>query len=166
MSSGDRSDAAVRASAIEIILCLISSAKIWTQSLADQLVFDVLEKEKNPELRRTRYFGDSQTHRSKNRILQTLLILEPSISNVRISVVWLTVWLIQAQNQINELHALSYLQSKRKMLVKWAKDRLIHENHQPSVRYQTEWLLVRLLSTMPDELEDFWNLFCKVNLFF
>lgn len=66
---------------------------------------------------------------------------------------------------MNVLYALWYLQGKRKMLVKWAKDRLILENHQPSVRYQIEWLLVRLLSTMPDELEDFWNLFSKVRFF-
>lgn len=61
---------------------------MWTQGVADQLVIDLLEIEKLPELRRSRYFGDSQTHRSKNRILQTLLIFEPSVSDVRI-----TVWI-------------------------------------------------------------------------
>lgn len=80
--SGDRSDAAVRASAVEVISCLGHVKATWSEDLADHLVLDLLKKEKAPELRRTRYFGDSQTHRCKNRILQALLILEPSISLV------------------------------------------------------------------------------------
>lgn len=129
---GDRSDAAVRASAIEIISCLGHVKASWSEEVADNLVIDLLEKDKAPELRRTRYFGDSQTHRSKNRMLQALLILEPSISL-----------------------------SRRKTLVKWAKDIVVNENHQPSVRYQTEWVLVRLLCSVPEELENFWNMFEK-----
>lgn len=82
MWSGDRSDAAVRASAVEIISHL-SGKNGWTASVADQLVYDLLEREKAPELRRARYFGDSQTHRYRNRILQAILIIEPAVSHVR-----------------------------------------------------------------------------------
>lgn len=127
---GDRSDAAVRASAVEIVFRLGSDKESWTEDVADQLALDLLEKDKTPELRKSRYFGDSQTHRCKNRILQSLLLLEPSLSPV-----------------------------KRKTLVKWTKGNLIKENHQPSVRYQTEWLLVRLLSSSPEELQEFLSMF-------
>lgn len=131
ISFGDRSDAGVRAAAVEMVSRLSEKAA-WTEPVADQLVQDLLEKEKAPEFSRTRYFGDSQTHRYKNRILQALLLLEPSVST-----------------------------SKRKMLLAWAKGNLLAENHQPSVRYQTEWLLVRILSSMPEERDAFLETFEK-----
>ncbi|KAK3920696.1 putative methyltransferase TARBP1 [Frankliniella fusca] len=129
---GDRSDAAVRAVAVQIISRLGSRKEVWRENIADLIVKDLLERDRAPQLRRSRYFGDSQIHRSKNRILQSLLILEPFTSPA----------------------------TKRKLL-KWTKENLISENHQPSVRYQTEWLLVRLLCSRTEEMEDFLSVLRK-----
>lgn len=129
---GDRSDAAVRAVALQIIFCLGCRKESWRENISDQIVVDLLERDRAPQLRRSRYFGDSQIHRFKNRILQALLILEPSLSSVT-----------------------------KRLLFKWTKENLTTENHQPSVRYQTEWLLVRLLHSRAEEVEDFFEILRK-----
>lgn len=96
------------------------------QDLPIQIVEKLLQKDKS-ELQKTRYFSDSHHHRLKNRLMQVLLVLEPYLS-----------YDVDAK------------------LALWLYESLLNENHQPSVRHQQEWLLVRILFRHNQLIDGMW----------
>lgn len=81
------------------------------------------------ESQNKRYFGDSQMHRLKNRIMQVLLVLQP----------------ILEIDDIESLHTLMC-------------NNILSESSQPSVRIMQEWLLVRIYLESETLRGKIWNL--------
>ncbi|XP_047119243.1 probable methyltransferase TARBP1 [Schistocerca piceifrons] len=96
------------------------------QDILIQIVEMLLQKDKC-QLQKARYFSDSHHHRLKNRLMQVLLVLEPY---------------------------LSYDADLK--LASWLYESLHKENHQPSVRHQQEWLLVKILFRHRKLIDDMW----------
>lgn len=73
-------DNEVRARAVQLLLAACGS------SLRHQIVGKLMEalvlKDKAESSHKTRYYGDSQLHRLKHRVMQSLLILEPLLDVV------------------------------------------------------------------------------------
>lgn len=71
-------DAAVRVEAIVLLYKIINNPDLNYAAEIMPLMVDMLEKHKE-----RRYFKDSQLHKLKYRLMQSLLILEPVLNEVR-----------------------------------------------------------------------------------
>jgi hypothetical protein len=57
------------------------------------------------------------------------------------------------------------LQEMAEKLMQWLQDSLLTESQQPSVRYQQEWLLVRLVYHHPYLRDRLWDMFQQVSTY-
>ncbi|XP_071455025.1 probable methyltransferase TARBP1 isoform X2 [Hetaerina americana] len=94
--------------------------------VADHLWRNILQTTKE----KSRYYGNSHVHRLKQRAMQSLLLLELSLS----------------EEQCGQL-------------MDSLCDSLQVESHQPSVKYLQEWLLVRILVHYPNLRQRMWTMF-------
>nr|CAD7425322.1 unnamed protein product [Timema monikensis] len=76
--SNSHADNEVRAVGIGLLLDMTCS--LTCHQMVVQIVEKLVEKDKTASARRSRYFGDSYLHRLKHRVLQSVLILEPSLT--------------------------------------------------------------------------------------
>nr|CAD7574392.1 unnamed protein product [Timema californicum] len=128
--SNSHIDNEVRAVGIGLLLDMTCS--LTCHQMVVQIVERLVEKDKSASARRSRYFGDSYLHRLKHRVLQSVLILEPSLT-------------------VDECTKLKT----------WLCDSLLGDSHQPSVRYQQEWLLVRILHRHTKLRSTIWDVFSQ-----
>ncbi|XP_044001585.1 uncharacterized protein LOC122847791 [Aphidius gifuensis] len=78
------------------------------------------------------YYANSNTHILNNRIMQILLILQPTLDD---------------DSTLTVHEAIC--------------DHLLEESNQPSVRVMQEWLIIKIHLIKPKLREQFWNLFAK-----
>ncbi|XP_067009826.2 probable methyltransferase TARBP1 isoform X2 [Anabrus simplex] len=99
------------------------------RGMATAIVDMLLERDNSLSKSKSRYYGDSLHHRTKHRLMQALLLLD------------------------------TFLTPQCSHMLEWLSNCLLLENHQPSVRYQQEWMLVRLLFHHSDLRTEFWKVF-------
>nr|CAD7587480.1 unnamed protein product [Timema genevievae] len=78
VSSNSHVDNEVRAVGFGLLLDITCS--LTCHQMVVQIVERLVEKDTTASARRSRYFGDSYLHRLKHRVLQSVLILEPSLT--------------------------------------------------------------------------------------
>ncbi|XP_058801284.1 uncharacterized protein LOC131670013 isoform X2 [Phymastichus coffea] len=120
-------DVAVRAAAV-IQLC---KALDDNKENANVLLPFILQKLSS--IQSKRYFADSQLHRLKHRIMQTLLILQPHLNKKSTGILY-------------------------HMLL----DSIIRDTDQHSVRLMREWLLIRIYLSNVELFPDLWLFFDKI----
>ncbi|XP_021924824.1 probable methyltransferase TARBP1 isoform X2 [Zootermopsis nevadensis] len=121
-------DSEVRARALQLLLVACGSG--LSHQFVGKLMDALVLKDRAESSHKTRYYGDSQLHRLKHRVMQSLLVLEPLLD-------------VETAER----------------LVQWLQDSLLMESQQPSVRYQQEWLLTRLLYHHPHLRDRLWDMF-------
>ncbi|PSN36439.1 hypothetical protein C0J52_16303 [Blattella germanica] len=105
------------------------------QNIANKLMYALIEKEQLVSDGKVRYYNDSHLHRIKNRILQNLLVLEPLVDTEAVE-----------------------------KLLAWLRESMLKESQQPSIRYQQEWLIIRILLHHPSLKENLWAMFEEVRI--
>ncbi|XP_023705380.1 probable methyltransferase TARBP1 isoform X3 [Cryptotermes secundus] len=111
-------------------LLLSACGSSRSHQVAGKLMDALILKDQTESSCKNRYYGDSYLHRLKHRIMQSLLILEPLLDR-----------------------------EMAEKLMLWLQDSLLMESQQPSVRYQQEWLLVRLVYHHLDLRDRLWDTF-------
>ncbi|RZF47350.1 hypothetical protein LSTR_LSTR012854 [Laodelphax striatellus] len=139
--TGDRDDCEVRLYVLNLILkvCIGENGEITSLKILISVMESLMDEDSRISEKKKRYYGDSHHHRVKNRIVQVLLVLE--------------YVLLQSLSSASEV-----LYEK---LLEWLSDNLSRESHQPSIRYQLQWLFVRCLLHKPRHLPKFWIMFEK-----
>uniref|UniRef100_A0A8D8UJA8 Probable methyltransferase TARBP1 n=1 Tax=Cacopsylla melanoneura TaxID=428564 RepID=A0A8D8UJA8_9HEMI len=84
------------------------------------------------------YFHNSQTHRMKQRALQSILLLDHLLSNGK-----------ETNEEIIPV---------KKDLFTWGLENILNYNHQPSIRYYLEWLIINNMECS-DCTHQFWVYF-------
>ncbi|XP_032167718.1 probable methyltransferase TARBP1 isoform X5 [Mustela erminea] len=130
-----REDHYVRICAVKF-LCLLHGSNMSHKLFMEDLAIKLLDKDESVSKSRTRYYVNSQQHRLKNRVWQTLLVLFPSFD----------------QNFLNRI------------IDKIFQAGFI--NNQASIKYFIEWIIILILHKFPQFLLKFWDCFsyCEENL--
>ncbi|XP_059963915.1 probable methyltransferase TARBP1 isoform X2 [Mesoplodon densirostris] len=123
-----REDHYVRICAVKF-LCLLDGSNMSHKLFMEDLAIKLLEKDELVSKSRTRYYVNSQQHRVKNRIWQTLLVLFPRFD----------------QNFLNRI------------IDKIFQAGFI--NNQASIKYFIEWIIILILHKFPQFLPKFWDCF-------
>ncbi|CAK7304472.1 Probable methyltransferase TARBP1 [Vulpes lagopus] len=123
-----REDHYVRICAVKF-LCLLHGSNVSHKLFMEDLAIKLLDKDDLVSKCRTRYYVNSQQHRVKNRIWQTLLVLFPSFD----------------QNFLNRI------------IDKIFQAGFI--NNQASIKYFIEWIIILILHKFPQFLLKFWDCF-------
>ncbi|KAG8516600.1 putative methyltransferase TARBP1, partial [Galemys pyrenaicus] len=123
-----REDHYVRICAVKF-LCLLDGSNMSHKLFMEDLAMKLLEKDESVSKSRTRYYVNSQQHRVKNRIWQTLLVLFPRFD----------------QNFLNRI------------IDKIFQAGFI--NNQASIKYFIEWIIILILHKFPQFLPKFWDCF-------
>ncbi|GLH14526.1 Putative methyltransferase TARBP1 [Gryllus bimaculatus] len=124
------SDTEVRARAINLLLYCQDNETFSGVEITVKIVNILLLKDALASRQRSRYFADSYHHRLKNRIMQVLLLLEPLLP-----------------------------EEECEKLTTYLRSSVLTENHQPSVRYLQEWILIRLMIKNPKAHFLIWDVF-------
>ncbi|CAH1396741.1 unnamed protein product [Nezara viridula] len=130
-----KTDREVRLKILHLLLTL-SNVEHRNQLIV-QVIQELISYDEELSKNNNRYFNDSLIHRKKNKLLQALLILENYIHQ-------------NASCQFEDLPEIIY---------KWTLQSLIGCSQQPSIRYQLEWLFIRLTIHHPSFLNSFWDHF-------
>ncbi|XP_040480235.1 probable methyltransferase TARBP1 isoform X2 [Ursus maritimus] len=123
-----REDHYVRICAVKF-LCLLHGSNVSHKLFMEDLAIKLLDKDDLVSKCRTRHYVNSQQHRLKNRIWQTLLVLFPSFD----------------QNFLNRI------------IDKIFQAGFI--NNQASIKYFIEWIIILILHKFPQFLLKFWDCF-------
>uniref|UniRef100_G1L9G6 tRNA (guanosine(18)-2'-O)-methyltransferase TARBP1 n=1 Tax=Ailuropoda melanoleuca TaxID=9646 RepID=G1L9G6_AILME len=123
-----REDHYVRICAVKF-LCLLHGSNVSHKLFMEDLAIKLLDKDDLVSKCRTRHYVNSQQHRLKNRIWQTLLVLFPSFD----------------QNFLNRI------------IDKIFQAGFI--NTQASIKYFIEWIIILILHKFPQFLLKFWDCF-------
>ncbi|KAF0870477.1 TARB1 methyltransferase, partial [Crocuta crocuta] len=123
-----REDHYVRICAVKF-LCLLDGSNMSHKLFMEDLAIKLLDKDELVSKSRTRYYVNSQQHRVKNRIWQTLLVLFPRFD----------------QNFLNRI------------IDKIFQAGFI--NNQASIKYFIEWIIILILHKYPQFLPKFWDCF-------
>ncbi|KAK2488544.1 hypothetical protein MC885_018597, partial [Smutsia gigantea] len=123
-----REDHYVRICAVKF-LCLLDGSNMSHKLFMEDLAIKLLEKDELVSKSRTRYYVNSQQHRVKNRVWQTLLVLFPRFD----------------QNFLNRI------------VDKIFQAGFI--NNQASIKYFIEWIIILILHKFPQFLPKFWDCF-------
>ncbi|XP_047557283.1 probable methyltransferase TARBP1 isoform X4 [Lutra lutra] len=123
-----REDHYVRICAVKF-LCLLHGSNMSHKLFMEDLAIKLLDKDESVSKSRTRYYVNSQQHRLKNRVWQTLLVLFPSFD----------------QNFLNRI------------IDKIFQAGFI--NNQASIKYFIEWIIILILHKFPQFLLKFWDCF-------
>ncbi|XP_012586707.1 PREDICTED: probable methyltransferase TARBP1 [Condylura cristata] len=123
-----REDHYVRICAVKF-LCLLDGSNMSHKLFMEDLAIKLLDKDELVSKSRTRYYVNSQQHRVKNRIWQTLLVLFPRFD----------------QNFLNRI------------IDKIFQAGFI--NNQASIKYFIEWIIILILHKFPQFLPKFWDCF-------
>ncbi|XP_070348540.1 probable methyltransferase TARBP1 isoform X1 [Equus asinus] len=123
-----REDHYVRICAVKF-LCLLDGSNMSHKLFMEDLAIKLLDKDEVVSKSRTRYYVNSQQHRVKNRIWQTLLVLFPRFD----------------QNFLNRI------------IDKIFQAGFI--NNQASIKYFIEWIIILILHKFPQFLPKFWDCF-------
>ncbi|XP_039285527.1 probable methyltransferase TARBP1 [Nilaparvata lugens] len=140
--TGDRDDCEVRLYVLNMILnvCSGKNGEITSPRTLISVMESLIEEDSRISEKKKRYYGDSHHHRVKNRIVQVLLVLEH----------------VLFKSESSSSSEVFY-----EKLLDWLSDNLSRESHQPSIRYQLQWLFVRCLLHKPSHLPKFWIMFEK-----
>uniref|UniRef100_A0A673T382 tRNA (guanosine(18)-2'-O)-methyltransferase TARBP1 n=1 Tax=Suricata suricatta TaxID=37032 RepID=A0A673T382_SURSU len=123
-----REDHYVRICAVKF-LCVLDGSNLSQKLFMEDLAIKLLEKDELVSKSRTRYYVNSQHHRVKNRIWQTLLVLFPRFD----------------QNFLNRI------------IDKIFQAGFI--NNQASIKYFIEWIIILILHKFPQFIPKFWDCF-------
>ncbi|XP_064343952.1 probable methyltransferase TARBP1 isoform X3 [Camelus dromedarius] len=123
-----REDHYVRICAIKF-LCLLDGSNMSHKLFMEDLTIKLLDKDELVSKSRTRYYVNSQQHRVKNRIWQTLLVLFPRFD----------------QNFLNRIIDRIFQAG--------------FINNQASIKYFIEWIIILILHKFPQFLLKFWDCF-------
>ncbi|XP_074229237.1 putative methyltransferase TARBP1 isoform X3 [Camelus bactrianus] len=123
-----REDHYVRICAIKF-LCLLDGSNMSHKLFMEDLAIKLLDKDELVSKSRTRYYVNSQQHRVKNRIWQTLLVLFPRFD----------------QNFLNRIIDRIFQAG--------------FINNQASIKYFIEWIIILILHKFPQFLLKFWDCF-------
>nr|XP_035964557.1 probable methyltransferase TARBP1 isoform X2 [Halichoerus grypus] len=123
-----REDHYVRICAVKF-LCLLHGSNVSHKLFMEDLAIKLLDKDELVSRSRARYYVNSQQHRLKNRVWQTLLVLFPSFD----------------QNFLNRI------------IDKIFQAGFI--NNQASIKYFIEWIIILILHKFPQFLLKFWDCF-------
>ncbi|TEA41912.1 hypothetical protein DBR06_SOUSAS26810002 [Sousa chinensis] len=123
-----REDHYVRICAVKF-LCLLDDSNMSHKLFMEDLAIKLLEKDELVSKSRTRYYVNSQQHRVKNRIWQTLLVLFPRFD----------------QNFLNRITDKIFQAG--------------FINNQASIKYFIEWIIILILHKFPQFLPKFWDCF-------
>nr|XP_031537328.1 probable methyltransferase TARBP1 isoform X3 [Vicugna pacos] len=126
--STKREDHYVRICAIKF-LCLLDGSNMSHKLFMEDLAIKLLDKDELVSKSRTRYYVNSQQHRVKNRIWQTLLVLFPRFD----------------QNFLNRIIDRIFQAG--------------FVNNQASIKYFIEWIIILILHKFPQFLLKFWDCF-------
>ncbi|XP_031316745.2 probable methyltransferase TARBP1 isoform X2 [Camelus dromedarius] len=126
--STKREDHYVRICAIKF-LCLLDGSNMSHKLFMEDLTIKLLDKDELVSKSRTRYYVNSQQHRVKNRIWQTLLVLFPRFD----------------QNFLNRIIDRIFQAG--------------FINNQASIKYFIEWIIILILHKFPQFLLKFWDCF-------
>uniref|UniRef100_A0A8C5ZPN0 tRNA (guanosine(18)-2'-O)-methyltransferase TARBP1 n=1 Tax=Marmota marmota marmota TaxID=9994 RepID=A0A8C5ZPN0_MARMA len=126
--STKREDCYVRVCAIKF-LCLLDGSNTAHKSFMEDLAIKLLDKDKQVNQSRARYYQNSLQHRVKNRIWQVLLTLFPRFD----------------QNFLNEIIDKIFQAG--------------FANNQASIKYFIEWIIILILYKFPQFLPKFWDCF-------
>jgi hypothetical protein len=74
---------------VQLLLAVCSSNK--SHQVIGKLMDALILKDSTASARKTRYFGDSQLHRLKHRVMQSILVVEPLLDAVSVLVVTVSV---------------------------------------------------------------------------
>ncbi|VTJ75803.1 Hypothetical predicted protein [Marmota monax] len=128
MESTKKEDCYVRVCAIKF-LCLLDGSNTAHKSFMEDLAIKLLDKDKQVNQSRARYYQNSLQHRVKNRIWQVLLTLFPRFD----------------QNFLNEIIDKIFQAG--------------FANNQASIKYFIEWIIILILYKFPQFLPKFWDCF-------
>jgi len=78
-------DNEVRARGVQLLLAVCGSDR--NHQVIGKLVDALMLKDSTASSRKTRYFGDSQHHRMKHRVMQSILLVEPLLDVVSVLLV-------------------------------------------------------------------------------
>ncbi|XP_037366300.1 probable methyltransferase TARBP1 [Talpa occidentalis] len=123
-----REDHYVRICAVKF-LCLLDGSNMSHKLFMEELAIKLLDKDELVSKSRTRYYVNSQQHRVKNRIWQTLLVLFPRFD----------------QNFLNRIIDKIFQAG--------------FTNNQASIKYFIEWIIILILRKFPQFLPKFWDCF-------
>ncbi|KAM9052706.1 putative methyltransferase TARBP1 isoform 1-T1 [Megaptera novaeangliae] len=123
-----REDHYVRICAVKF-LCLLDGSNMSHKLFMEDLAIKLLEKDELVSRSRARHYVNSQQHRVKNRIWQTLLVLLPRFD----------------QNFLNRI------------IDKIFQAGFI--SNQASIKYFIEWIIILILHKFPQFLPKFWDCF-------
>ncbi|TSO98518.1 putative methyltransferase TARBP1 [Bagarius yarrelli] len=129
INSWDRDDQFPRLRVLAFLSHLEPSNNLH-QSLMENLVRCLLEKDKDITKAKVRYYNNSMQHRIKNRVWQILLLLLPKL---RLEFVVDYVFGLVCEAGLG--------------------------NNQPSVKYLIEWALILILYLNPSQIQHFWVCF-------
>ncbi|XP_014270420.1 probable methyltransferase TARBP1 isoform X7 [Halyomorpha halys] len=130
-----KTDREVRLKVLHLLLTL--SNVEHRNHLIVKVIQELISYDEELTKNNNRYFNDSLIHRKKNKLLQAILILENYIY-------------LNPSYQLEDLPEIIY---------NWTLQSIISCSQQPSIRYQLEWLFMRLTIHYPLFLASFWNNF-------
>ncbi|XP_012266900.2 probable methyltransferase TARBP1 isoform X2 [Athalia rosae] len=117
-------NAAIRANAVILLHKMIIDEPLHAVRLLPMMIAVLNEKQNK------RYFGDSQIHRQKNRIMQVLLVLQPILEQVETATLYTLI-----------------------------RDNMLTESSQPSIKIMQEWLLIKIYLENEAMRLEIWDLF-------
>ncbi|XP_060047959.1 probable methyltransferase TARBP1 isoform X2 [Erinaceus europaeus] len=123
-----REDHYVRICAVKF-LCLLDGSNMSHKLFMEDLAIKLLNKDELVSKSRTRYYVNSQQHRVKNRIWQTLLVLFPRFDQNFLTRI------------IDKIFQAGFT------------------NNQASIKYYIEWIIILILHKFPQFLPKFWDCF-------
>lgn len=89
---------------MQLLLAVCSSNK--NHQVIGKLVDALMLKDSTASSRKTRYFGDSQLHRMKHRVMQSILVVEPLLDTVSVLVITMSV--VKTQLLVTSVHLYVY----------------------------------------------------------
>ncbi|CAL8257518.1 unnamed protein product [Lota lota] len=126
---GDNRDDQMPRVCVLAFLSHLDHSKPLHQRLLEELVTQLLKKDKDISKSKVRYYSNSLQHRVKNRVWQTLLLLLPNLQEGFVA------------SLLGEVFAAGFC------------------SNQASVKYLIEWTMILILLRYPEHMERFWCCF-------
>lgn len=126
---GDNRDDQLPRTCALSFLSRLNSSDLQHQRLMENVVTELLKRDKHISSSKVRYYGNSLQHRVKNRIWQTLLVLLPKLREEFVATL------------LSRVFEAAFC------------------SNQASVKYLIEWMIILTLAQYPYHINSFWDCF-------
>ncbi|KAL1462353.1 hypothetical protein WDU94_014193, partial [Cyamophila willieti] len=131
-------------------LAMLFYTGVLGHEAAGMVLLNNLKETFDSELASVQYFHNSQTHRIKQRALQNILLLDHVLSNI-------SVKKDLTNGQERPVSSQEVVETKKELFL-WGLKNILNYNHQPSIRYYLEWLIINNLESL-ECTDQFWTYF-------